>query len=200
MSTLSPQLGRGIRIAVVVLATLLPVGCVEDNPLTAPPPAGSSPPPPAPAPGPTDTQVVSFVDLMNDHRESIGLSALVWDSRVAAVATAHSQDMEDRDFFSHTNPDGEDPGDRLADADIALRAWGENIAWGYSTGSSVLSAWLASEGHRENIENGYFTHHGVGKVGNIWTHVFVRPSSTTAAGGPVATSAPAPLRNTGRTP
>jgi uncharacterized protein YkwD len=200
MSIPSPQLVRGIRIAAVVLAALLPLGCVEDNPATAPPPPGTSPPPPAPAPGPTDAQVVAFVDLMNEHRESIGLSALVWDSRVAAVAAAHSQDMEDRDFFSHTNPDGEGPGDRLREADIDLRAWGENIAWGYSTGSAVLGAWLASEGHRENIENGYFTHHGVGKVGNIWTHVFLKPSSTSAGRVPVATSAPAPLRNPDRTP
>ncbi len=30
------------------------------------------------------------------------------------TAAAHSQDMVDREFFDHVNPDGEDPGERLA--------------------------------------------------------------------------------------
>lgn len=189
-----PQVGRGIRIAAVLILSLAPVGCVEDRAPVAPAPEGS--PSPSPSPGPTEAEVASFVDRMNAHRVSLGLSALVWDSRLAAVATAHSQDMEDRDFFSHTNPDGEDPGDRLDGAEVTYRAWGENIAWGYTTGAAVLSAWLASDGHRASIENGYFTHHGVGKVGTIWTHVFLRPRSTAAGGAPpLAGSAPAPLRN-----
>ena len=195
MPNLCPHLDRGLRIVAVVLVSFLPIACVGDTAPTAPAPPGSSPPPPSPAPGPTDAETVSFVQLMNAHRVSIGLSVLAWDPNVAAVATAHSQDMEDRDFFSHTNPDGESPGDRLTEAGVTYRAWGENIAWGYATGSAVLSAWLASEGHRANIENSYFTHHGVGKVGTIWTHVFLRPKSTTAPDLPVTTSAPIPLRN-----
>ena len=193
MSPMSPRWGRVLRIAAVLLVSILPVACVDDDPPTAPA-TGTPTPPSEPGPGPTDPEVISFVDGMNAHRASIGIAPLIWRSDVAAVATAHSQDMEDRDFFSHTNPDGEDPGERLTEAGIDRRAWGENIAWGYSTGASVLSAWLASSGHRANIENGYFTHHGVGKVGTIWTHVFIRPSTSSAAGVPVTASAPPPIR------
>ena len=193
MSNTSRHLSRFLRIAAVLLLSILPVGCVDDDPPTAPS-SGSPSPSPGPGTDPTDPEVISFVDRMNAHRVSLGLAPLVWHSGVAAVATAHSQDMEDRDFFSHTNPDGEDPGDRLDDAGITYRAWGENIAWGYSTGASVLSAWLASSGHRANIENGTFTHHGVGKVGTIWTHVFLRPSTSSSAGDPLSTSAPPPIR------
>jgi uncharacterized protein YkwD len=192
MSRSSQQFVRGLRIAALAFAVSVAGGCVDERAPLAPPPPGSSPPP-VPQ-GPADPEVISFVDRMNAHRVSIGLSPLAWRSDVAAVAVAHSQDMTDRDFFSHTNPDGESPGDRLDGDGIAYRAWGENIAWGYSTGASVLGAWLASEGHRENIENSYFTQHGVGKVGNIWTHVFLRPSSTSTSDAPL-TSAPAPIRN-----
>lgn len=187
------NLHRGLTIAALVALALLPVACVEDDAPTAPRLPGSSPPPSS-SPGPTDPEVISFVDQMNAHRVSLGLTPLAWRSDVAAVATAHSQDMTDRDFFSHTNPDGEDPGDRLTEAGITYSWWGENIAWGYATGTSVLSAWLASPGHKANIENSNFTQHGVGKVGNIWTHVFLRPPYTTSA--PVASSgsAPPPLR------
>ncbi|HET9253034.1 MAG TPA: CAP domain-containing protein [Candidatus Eisenbacteria bacterium] len=193
MLHVNPHPGRVLRIAAILLVSIFPIACVDDDPPTAPS-AGSPRPSPSPGSGPTDAEVISFVDRMNEHRVSQGLSPLAWHSGVAAVATAHSQDMENRDFFSHTNPDGDGPGDRLDAAGITYRAWGENIAWGYATGASVLSAWLASSGHRANIENGYFTHHGVGKVGTIWTHVFLRPSSSSAAGAPVTTSAPPPIR------
>lgn len=69
-------------------------------------------------------------------------------------------------------------------AGVAYSAAGENIAYGSSTGSAVLTAWLDSSGHRANIENANFTHHGVGKAGTYWTHVFIRAS--TSAAGPLA--------------
>jgi len=128
-----------------------------------------------PARGPTDPEVASFVALMNAHRVARGLPALIWDSRLAAVAEAHSRDMFRRHYFSHTWSDGSSTWDRLADKGIAYSAAGENIAWGQPTGSDVLRSWLASRGHRRNIESRLYTRHGVGKVGPYWTHVFLRP-------------------------
>jgi uncharacterized protein YkwD len=124
---------------------------------------------------PIDPEVASFVRLVNRHRISLGLSALVWDSRAAAVAQAHSRDMFHQRYFSHTSPDGRSMRERLAARGITYSRAGENIAWGQVTGSAVLTAWLRSPGHRENIENGSYTHHGVGKAGTYWTHVFIRP-------------------------
>jgi uncharacterized protein YkwD len=118
---------------------------------------------------------------MNDHRVSLGLQPLIWDSGVAAVARAHSQDMADRHFFSHANPDGLLPWDRLRGAGISYKAAGENIIHGYTTGASVLTAWLNSAGHRANIESPTYTHHGVGKFGTYWTHVFIRKRIHTTA-------------------
>lgn len=86
--------------------------------------------------------VVSFVDLMNAHRESVGCPALAWNRAVAAVAQAHSEDMTACDFFSHTNPDGLSPFDRLADAGIVSSAAAENIAYGYGTPPSS-AAWVS---------------------------------------------------------
>lgn len=122
-----------------------------------------------------DPSVASFVDLMNDHRTSIGCPALTWSAEVAAVAQAHSADMVARDFFSHTNPDGDSPFDRLQDAGISYSAAAENIAYGYPTAEAVLDAWLGSAGHRANIENCSLTEHGVGLDGTHWTHLFIRP-------------------------
>jgi uncharacterized protein YkwD len=119
--------------------------------------------------------VTSFVELMNAHRASVGCPELSWNSEVSAVAQAHSEDMIARDFFSHTNPDGDSPFDRLRDAGVSYSAAAENIAYGYPTAEAVLTGWLGSSGHRANIENCSLTEHGVGLEGSHWTHVFIRP-------------------------
>lgn len=173
------------------------LGCRDKQAPTAPAP-GQNPPP---VPSPVDPEVATFVALVNEHRVSIGLAPLAWDARVAEVAQAHSQDMVDRRFFSHTNPDGESPFNRLAEARITYTWAGENIAYGYPTASSVLAAWLNSPGHRANIENPNYSHHGVGLVNTYWTHVLIRPSTPPAAralasrvAGRAAESAPPPIR------
>jgi uncharacterized protein YkwD len=135
---------------------------------------------PARTTGPTNPEVVSFVKLMNAHRRSLGLSPLAWDSRAAAVAKAHSRDMFERNYFSHTSPNGRTMRDRLEARGISYSQAGENIAWGQETGREVLTAWLQSPGHRDNIERRGYTRHGVGKVGPYWTHVFIRPTDASA--------------------
>lgn len=122
-----------------------------------------------------DPEVLSFVEQMNAHRASVGCAPLEWNDAVAAVALGHSQDMVDRSFFSHQNPDGASPFDRLRAAGISYSRAAENIAYGYPTGTAVLTAWLNSPGHKANIENCALTEHGVGLVGTHWTHLFITP-------------------------
>ncbi len=127
-------------------------------------------------PGPAvDVEVTRFVELMNDHRASVGCPELSWNGEVAAVAQVHSQDMVDRAFFSHTNPDGASPFDRLTAASISYSRAAENIARGHPTAEAVLNAWLGSAGHRANIENCQLSQHGVGLRDQRWTHVFITP-------------------------
>jgi uncharacterized protein YkwD len=98
-------------------------------------------------------EAAEFVSLMNEHRVDQGLAPLEWNTALGNVALAHSQDMRDRDFFDHTNPDGDSPFDRMAAAGISYRRAGENIAYGYRTGEAVFTGWINSDGHRANIEN-----------------------------------------------
>ncbi len=157
-----------LRLLPLTLALgLVLVACSDSGDPTAP----FAPPDTPPAVNPA---VAEFVTLVNAHRTALGLALLEWDAEVAGVAQAHSEDMVARGFFSHVNPDGDSPFDRLRAAGIAYAAAGENIAYGYPTPATVLEAWLGSDGHRANIENANYTHHGVGLAGTHWTHVFVR--------------------------
>jgi uncharacterized protein YkwD len=98
---------------------------------------------------------------------------LEFDLALRCAARAHSMDMGVRDFFSHTNPDGDDPGDRMSYAGYSGFGWGENIAWGYPTSSDVVAGWMSSDGHCANIMRPQWTVIGVGYYeGNIWTQTF----------------------------
>ncbi len=123
-----------------------------------------------------EPMVQEFVTLVNAHRQSVGCEELTWHEPAAQVAQGHSEDMVARGYFDHTNPDGQSPFDRLNAAGIFFRMAGENIAAGQRTAEVVLDAWLNSSGHRANIENCGFTHHGLGLSANHWTHLFLTPN------------------------
>ena len=128
-----------------------------------------------PDPGPADPDVRELVRLVNLHRSAKHLGTLRWSNAAARVALRHSADMRHRDFFSHTNPDHLSPFDRLEHAGVRYVRAGENIAYGYRSPEEVLQGWLESPGHRKNLENPKYTHHGVGVAGTMWTHLFLTP-------------------------
>jgi uncharacterized protein YkwD len=154
-------------------AILLSAGCALPLPLPLPPPA--EPPPPPPASGAEAAAIRDFADLANRHRQAVGCGALADHTGAATLAQRHSEDMVRRGYFSHTTPEGATPFDRLRAAGIGYSAAAENIASGQPTGRAVLDSWLRSAGHRSNLENCAYTHHGVGLHGTVWTHLLLRP-------------------------
>ena len=83
-------------------------------------------------------------------------------SILVGTARAMSQDMGDRNFFDHTNPDGLDPFQRMEAAGYNGGAMGENIAAGYSTGAEVVAGWMSSDGHCRNMMDPDFGVIGIG--------------------------------------
>ena len=109
------------------------------------------------------------VTLINIEREKEGLDALEWDAGVAKVARAHSKDMESRNYFSHTNQNGQSPSARMRASNISFRYSGENLARGHKTPEAVVTAWMGSTGHRNAILSEMATHIGVGFQNYYWT-------------------------------
>jgi len=105
---------------------------------------------------------------------------LTMDSLLRCAARLHSQDMVDRAFFDHTNPDGESPWDRIEKTGYgAYQNAGENIAAGSPTAAGVVDQWMNSDGHCANIMNPAFNQIGVGyypggQYGHVWTQVFTK--------------------------
>ena len=115
-------------------------------------------------------------DLVNQIREENGLTPFVYNETLAQLARAHSQDMIDRDFFEHENPDGDNIDARVSAAGIRWSRVAENIAAGQRTPEEVVEAWMNSPGHRANIL-GQCRELGVGLAlggpyGYYWTQDF----------------------------
>lgn len=122
-----------------------------------------------------DPEILVLVELINRRRSDLGCDSLTWHDGIAAVATAHSIDMQRRDFYDHVNPDGETLMHRLIRAGIAFNGVaGENLVIGTVDGTIAYTLWIDSPEHRAIIENCAFTHHGVGLADGRWTHLFVQ--------------------------
>lgn len=118
-----------------------------------------------------------MLDLVNKERTSRGLAALKVNATLTEVARAHSRDMINRSYFSHNNPDGKTPFDRMKAAGVTYRTAGENIAGAPSTQTAHTNL-MNSSGHRANILNSNFTEVGIGiidggRYGKMFTQNFI---------------------------
>ncbi|MEU3726809.1 CAP domain-containing protein, partial [Streptomyces sp. NPDC031705] len=154
-----------------------PVPPAAQDPAEPAPTKGSARPPAPPAPGPAPAGVAGqVIALVNSERAAAGCGPLKEDAQLRDAAQGHSDDMARRDFFSHTNPDGADPGARTTAAGYRWSTYGENIAKGQQTAQDVMDSWMKSPGHRANILNCSFKDIGVGihsgSGGPWWTQNF----------------------------
>jgi uncharacterized protein YkwD len=130
-----------------------------------PPQSGSSP-----DPGVADVRD-EFLAAINDARSASRMcgntpfgpsSPVAWSNDLAMAAYLHSEDMALNNFFGHTGSDGSSAGQRISAQGYPWRTYGENVAAGYPSVSSVIQGWLGSEGHCRNIMDPDFTEIGAG--------------------------------------
>lgn len=142
--------------------------------VVAPPVVTPSPPV---IPSPTLTWTEEFMDLINDHRRSIGLRALIHDDGLGEIATEHSKNMASgTTAFGHTGFSA-----RCSAGKTVLGGgnWcGENVAMGQKTPKDAFNSWMNSPGHKANIEQGRATHTGFGYAKSssgkyYWTQIFL---------------------------
>ncbi len=122
-----------------------------------------------------------LLDLVNDLRKKgcdcgstymPPVDKLEWNDELERAATAHSIDMNENDYFSHTSLDGSSFADRIRGTAYEGSPGGENIASGYANEEEVFNAWKNSEGHCKNMMNAKFTDIAVGRSGTYWTMNF----------------------------
>jgi uncharacterized protein YkwD len=143
------------------------------NPVTPPPTEPTTPETPVV----TQTWTEEFMELINNHRVSIGLTPLIHDEGLAEIVLKHSQDMASGAVaFGHGG---------FSERCSASRSFlgggnwcGENVAYGQKTPLAAYTAWMNSAGHKANIEQSRATHTGFAYAKNssgtyYWTQIFI---------------------------
>ncbi|MBI3026643.1 DnaJ domain-containing protein [Candidatus Woesearchaeota archaeon] len=129
--------------------------------------------------------------LINIEREKYDLSKLSWNDKIALAARKHSEDMVNRDYFSHDSPEGYDFSWRYSQVGFSCDIYAgnyiykgaENLHQGWTYGAiqyvngvesnrewltpdeiakSAVEGWMNSPGHRQNILTSYWKSEGIG--------------------------------------
>jgi uncharacterized protein YkwD len=137
-----------------------------------PPPAATAiaGTPPAPSTGHSGSceysinpaYIQQLADMINAARHDAKLPAYHWDSRLAAAAQAHSQDMGCNNFLKHTGSDGSWIGDRLAKAGYSTSDYSEIIAVG--SPQDAMDQWRNDAPHWDSVLDASLTDFGIGYV------------------------------------
>lgn len=119
---------------------------------------------------------IQTMDLINNYRLRIGLNSLQKINYISLKSEEHDNYMITNNVVNHD--------DFVARSEdimkvVGAKTVGENIAYNYSTSQAAFDAWLASSGHKANIE-GDFTHFGISIRINptngtkYYTNIFVK--------------------------
>lgn len=105
--------------------------------------------------------------MVNQERIANGLTPLRWNKDLAEVGRGHANDMLERCYFSHINPESQGPVGRLSATGnfYAGSLLGENLALAHTVDSAHRGL-MQSPSHRRNILDPKFEDLGVGAIQN----------------------------------
>ncbi|EHO18720.1 hypothetical protein HMPREF9623_00042 [Stomatobaculum longum] len=99
--------------------------------------------------------------LVNAERRKRGLSELTENPLLEGIADQRASEIIR--LFDHTRPNGQSFDSLYQERGATgYGRWGENIAMGQPDAAAVVTAWMNSQGHRENILRPEFTEIGIG--------------------------------------
>lgn len=128
--------------------------------------SGSAEPPSAAIATPSSRAGIEHAirDCANNNRNANGLEPLLASRVLTEAARLQARNMSRLGFFSHTDPQGRGPEERVRifDSEEHFTYVGENIAAGYGSVHQACVGWMHSAGHLANILGGGYTYIGGG--------------------------------------
>ncbi|MCX8035010.1 MAG: CAP domain-containing protein [Candidatus Dojkabacteria bacterium] len=126
-----------------------------------------------------------IVELTNQKRREYGLDELKTNQVLNLVARAKANDLLQRQYWSHYDPEGRNIRYFLEEFNYTFSVAGENLAKDFYSHIDVVNAWMNSPSHRQNILEPRYREIGVavvegnflGKYTNLVVQVFASPTS-----------------------
>jgi uncharacterized protein YkwD len=113
----------------------------------------------------------SIACLINAERAADGIRPVQPNGDLRQAALSHSSEMVSHGYFEHTSPAGVTFVNRIEETGYThgVRSWvvGENLVWGtglLSTPQALVTAWMNSPPHRENLLRARFREIGLAAV------------------------------------
>lgn len=105
-----------------------------------------------------------IVRATNNERIGAGLKPLVYSEKLADAARRKADNMFSENYWAHNSPSGKSPWVWFNDVGYTYTFAGENLAKDFGDTSHMISAWMASPTHKENIVNAKYTEIGLAVV------------------------------------
>ena len=108
--------------------------------------------------------------LINEYRVASGLNAMAYEPTLTYIAKLRSQDLMDRNYFSHYTPEGTTVFNLFKANGIKYKIGGENLGQAapakIGSPEAFLDAWKNSPAHNANMLRNGYNYIGVGMVDN----------------------------------
>lgn len=115
----------------------------------------------------TDISSQKLLELTNQERAKQNLQPLSYNSKLAIAAQKKAADMFTHDYWAHYSPQGRTPWDFVLDSGYSYEYVGENLAKNFLFSNNVVTAWMNSPTHRENIIKPEYTEVGFAVVNGV---------------------------------
>src|ERR1035437_4253901 len=128
--------------------------------------------------------------LTNQQRQNNNLGALIDNSELDQAAANKASDMFSKDYWAHNSPNGTTPWVFIKSAGYNYIYAGENLARGFNSAPDVITAWMNSPEHRQNVLSPNYQNVGfavaTGKLSGEDTVLVVEMLGSANLGGSVA--------------
>ena len=126
----------------------------------------------------TENLKTNIVTLTNIERTKTA-SGVLYESETLNIAAENKlDDMFEKGYWDHTGPNGETAWEFISETGYRYEVAGENLARGFASSKDVMSAWMESPTHKDNILNSRFQEIGLavgtGQVKGATTTVIVQ--------------------------
>lgn len=101
-----------------------------------------------------------LLTLTNVERSKNGKAPLSINIKLNDSAAHKCDDMVKQNYWSHNDKNGVEPWRFIADTGYQYGRLGENLAYGFTSEGAVVTGWINSEGHRQNLLDQAFTEVG----------------------------------------
>ncbi|MCX6816789.1 MAG: CAP domain-containing protein [Candidatus Beckwithbacteria bacterium] len=105
-----------------------------------------------------------IVNLTNKTREENGLPVLTISPLLSEAAQEKGADMIAKNYWAHASPDGTTPWDFFKNVHYQYLYAGENLARDFQDSPSVITAWMNSPTHRDNLLSGRYREIGIAVI------------------------------------